>query len=499
MDHRAFNTDLAKEQQMLRTKLLTSFRSFDGTNHQLLVTHESTIVESLKKLTALATAHEGEFLKNYSLIVQALFHLITWSSKELNADGSSGNHLQAAKSHARLVSTDSFNYLPEVKDRLVMILNKIAQSKAIDEVAPLLKEFITIPVPRFFTFETSRFGFSARFDKPADGEKKVTPLIVLVEFNIDGEPWANPHILKPELYYNITGKIRLNYWPEEYDTVNFVAASTLPSDSFSVSISSVKYKKGVLQYSVTGTVLFKYAQSNFDDTISIAILAQVQNAKLPPMYPTIIGYRELIVKVVDPNSSVFVTGSSHMNKVLSDVATRLSNELPGLDKTDYHNFIKLLNGILSFQGYCAQVGTYKNVNSLTESEFRDNMIQYLHAKSSGEDIIVEASVAGGRIEITYKGIIAELKVEKVLSEREELIKKYGKQPIQYASGNGKQLSILCILDLTEKKLPPGPPQNNVRIVTPTLHGFEKTTAPYPARLVMAIIDGNTKDPSAYSK
>lgn len=80
-----------------------------------------------------------------------------------------------------------------------------------------------------------------------------------------------------------------------------------------------------------------------------------------------------------------------------------------------------------------------------------------------------------------------------------MISKYTKQPVAYSSGNAKQLSILCILDLTEKKLPPGAPQNSVRLVEPKVHGFEDGNLENPSKVAFVVIDGNTKKTSEYSK
>lgn len=159
-----------------------------------------------------------------------------------------------------------------------------------------------------------------------------------------------------------------------------------------------------------------------------------------------------------------------------------------------------MSGVLNYQGYCLQAGIYKGTDRIMEDIFRDNMLQYLNAISYlGAEVIKEPQLAGGRIEIYYRGLIVELKVEKSISERDQLIKKYGKQPVAYSSGNSKQLSILVILDLTEKKLPPAAPQNNVILVTPELHGFQNSTPLYPSKQVVVIFDGNTKKPSDYSR
>ena len=48
-------------------------------------------------------------------------------------------------------------------------------------------------------------------------------------------------------------------------------------------------------------------------------------------------------------------------------------------------------------------------------------------------------------------------------------------------------------------LPPAAPQNNVRLITPELHGFENAPPPFPSKQAVVIFDGNTKKPSDYSR
>ena len=42
-------------------------------------------------------------------------------------------------------------------------------------------------------------------------------------------------------------------------------------------------------------------------------------------------------------------------------------------------------------------------------------------------------------------------------------------------------------------------QNNIKLLNPKVHGYEDKEADHPSKLVMVVIDGNTKKPSDYSK
>jgi hypothetical protein len=501
MSTRVSNHELESEQETLRLNIIASFNGFDNGNFERVFKRESLIEQSLKRLAdATEDTSDALFFKNYSLIVQAIFHLLKWSQNEFNATGNGLNHLQAAKRRIELVDVSAFERMDDFNKRVQGLLKEITEINAANDLVKLIREFIEIPFPRYFSFGKQPFKFRDKIEDEASVEAKVPPLVLFVEFNIEGEPWANPHILKPQAMYNITGQLTVNIWPEGYERLSLVPISSLPPEAFSLTITKIQFKPDQLRYDLNGTVLFRYPQSSFDDTIAIKVLAIFEREGSESKYPTVVGYHQLIVKVVDANSPLLITGFKALNKVLSDIIMCLPTELPHLGETDFQNFVKLLNGVLSYQGFCAQRGVYKGMSSIKESAFRDKMIEYLTAQAYlGEQIVKEPDVAGGSVEIVFNGIIAELKVEKEISDREELAKKYGKQPVQYASGNGKQLSILVVLDLTEKKFPPAPPQNNVSIVMPTVHGFEKSDPRFPSRVILVIIDGNTKTPSDYSR
>jgi len=501
MQHRETQIELAKTQVELRRKILSIFFLFDETNLKSFLDQEAAITDALTKLgDATINTSDNAFFKSYSLLIHSIFHLVKWSSKELQADVSSSSHLQAGKRHAQLVDLTAFNHIPEFRSEIAVMVNTIEQIKSSSELKSLIGIFLQIAFPIFFSFEKIPFEYPTNLIEEDGKEQKNPPQILSIDLTIENEPWSNPHILKPNVLYSINGNISMNYWPEGYENLVLHPVSILASDLFALSFTPVSFEKDALRYDISGNVLFKYAQNNFDDTISIRLLAAFHGMNKVPLYSTVIGYNQLKTKVVDASSPLFITGYKTMNKIVFDLLADISKELPALDITERNNFINLLSGILNYQGFCTQHGFYKNINSLKESEFRDRMIQHLVGiHNLGEEIVKESHVAGGQIEICYRGIIAELKVEREISDRELLIKKYGKQPIQYASGNTKQLSILCILDLTEKKLPPAAPQNNVKFITPDLHGFKNSKPEFLSKLAIVIIDGNTKSPSEYSR
>lgn len=75
--------------------------------------------------------------------------------------------------------------------------------------------------------------------------------------------------------------------------------------------------------------------------------------------------------------------------------------------------------------------------------------------------------------------------------------KYLGQPADYAADTGSQLSILVVLDMTGKRLPPGVLENYLGWMEPALIGLDDPR--YPSLVGVIIINGNLDVPSGCSR
>ena len=500
MNNREYNSELVDIQVKLRALTIKCFTEYIFEDIMISSEYENEILSLLETLEnkSRKTLDNGIF-KNYNYLIKSLIFIIKWRQRILNADEGSQQY-NACIANIKQINFEAFNHIPKFKVELFKLYESVISVKEINEVIIILKSFIKISFPTIFYFHIYQPKIEKRYSgSEYSTEEKIDIIVLSLQFTIDNEPWANPQILKPEELYSIEGSLSLNKWPTNFDTLKLQPVSTSDNNWFTLSLPDIKKGNGT-EYKVSGHIVFKYPQSTFDNAISIRLLALFTNGSGDITYPTIIGYDQLILKVLDPNSVYFPTGFKSIDKAVFDIVVNIDKQLPDIDKTEKENFIKLLSGIVNYQGYCLQRGIYKENRKVLEDEFRDNLIQHLtNNPLLGEEISKESHIAGGRVEINFRGIIAELKVENTISDREKLYEKYGKQPVAYASGNTKQLSILCILDLTEKKLPPAPPQNNIKLISPIVHGFESKQLDYPSKMAMILIDGNTKKPSDYSK
>jgi len=382
-------------------------------------------------------------------------------------------------------------------DRMIKLAREITTSNQLASFYPKLDEVAMMTLPFVSGIETDPFAQFKRHvseDEPGDIEA-AEPLLISVRFSTDQEPWANPQVLKPQTQYTINGVIKLSYIPEGYTRLVIRHVSTTGDDFFVLSLPEIPLT-GALSYTVNGQVIFKYPQNTFDPPIAIKLMGQLISPTLAPLYPHLIGYDELISQVIDEKTFKYPVGFKKLNRKAWDVSLEIKKDLPHADQDELEHFTVLLSAILNYAGYCAYHGIYKKTDNLSEDDFRDRLIAYLSANPMiGGDIIKEGHVAGGRVEIRYENLIAELKVEKKIADRTKMIEEYRRQPSAYASALASDLSILCILDLTPKTLPPAPAANNVLLIPAKFHGFENTAA--TAKVAVIVIDGNLKNPSAY--
>lgn len=485
-------------QEALSKKQFTLFKDFKIKNIESILSEMNILIKEYKKLVELSSStKEGDFFHNIKSLYNAILLLLEWSNEIIQGNANSNSKLLASKVNINLINTDNFNHIPRLKKQIQKIVDSIKAITDFDyqKVENLINNYAQIEFPFIYHLrKNEKIDYTRSINQETEENNEVH--IVSLELYLRENPWANPQILKSKEVYIIKGIVKLNQIPSGFNSLK-IQPSTTNSDIFELNIDEVVLKNDKLHYEINGSILFKYAQNSLEELISIKLIPFFSNQK-DKLYPTIIGYDELITKVLDVNNDFFLTGFKMMNKKSFELYN--NSLVQQLDNDEKNNFFTILNGIINYQGYCLQSGKYKGIQNCKEDDFRDELIQYLAANPKiGENISKEAHIAGGRVEINYKGVITELKVENRLSERVKLIKKYSNQPLAYSSGNSKLASIVCILDLTEKNTPPSPAINNIIINSTKTHGFHESNSEFEPFQVFVFIDGNTKNPSDYSK
>lgn len=419
-----------------------------------------------------------------------------------NAEADASKHLVSCKTHTEL-------YFENVKtcghlgfcEKANITAIKMSQVTSIQDIVPLSKSFLDIPIPPFL--------FPAPPTAESPVEDAVTPdetadnefLIVRVMLTLDGKPWANPQILSVNTSYAISLKVMVPNWPTKADKLLFRFTTTLPKDEFRISeLSLAKAEWNASgEATLSGSVTFLTPQSILSGPLMLQMFATftATNDSKVAKSAQVIGYHKLKARISDRNHLPILSKYPAIDIRIIEIVDQVRTT-PGLSPDHLSDFIECLNSIANYMGLCAQHALYKQGIQIDESHFQRELLVHM-SRSMGGDIQEAPKQGGGITDIRYRSIVVELKVESKITERSEVLKYYTAQPTQYGSSIGSQLGILCVLDLTEKDAPPAPPQNNIHLIQPRLHGFTSTDAPYPSFIAAFIIDGNLRKPSSYSR
>ena len=166
-----------------------------------------------------------------------------------------------------------------------------------------------------------------------------------------------------------------------------------------------------------------------------------------------------------------------------------SSELPEL--------LPVLEALASFLGVFSQRGVFKGPDKVHENELQRHVVDFMRMKL-GEEVQEHGHQAGGIPDVRYRGVIVELKVEKGTGDRAAICKKYTAQPTQYEGSEARQVSVLLVLDLTEKDLPPGDIRNDILLADVATHGGPDSSKPHPSKAFVFVLNGNIRSPSSYS-
>lgn len=500
MHYRNPDHKIMELQLKFREAWVLAFKQFTIHNIDRCLLQKDELIKVATELKSLETSQEDiNYFTSLYYLINAVFLLLQCYKNQLS--GLQGSeHLSGARINADqlLHLASSLDQTKPSVQQFIQVAQAIKSVDSIDKVSGIIKSFNKIAFPVILTVETSRYGQYKGMQSEHETPEKLTGEaknpVISVLFYLDTELWANPQIVKPNHLYSLSGVIKLNHWPQDYAQLILTHVSTTDDSWFVLSLPSIKITTEK-KIPIKGSLTLKYPQSSLDAPLSIRMLARFTGENKKSLYPAIIGYDQLILRVIDEHSFDFPTGYDKLNEKALEISSQIQQELR-ISKRELQNFLVLLSSILNYQGFCYQYAEYKGKSDVSEETFRDNLIKYLSANPHfSSTIIKEGNIAGGRVELNFKGIIAELKVEKTISDRQKLIKKYQKQPAAYASATSAQLSILCVLDMIEKIHPPSVAAKNVFLVSPVLHGFEDI--PSTSRIAIIIIDGNTKNPSSY--
>jgi hypothetical protein len=365
-------------------------------------------------------------------------------------------------------------------------------------ISQLVTLLLAIPLPTIYREKEKEPSFRA----PADdsGTTASPPPLVRVIASLDTVPVATPQLINPGRIYALRFRVRGIGWPDNTDSLQLMLLSTCPQEEY--SLSTFELRRPVLNQrhefegELTGQIKFNSAQSTLIEDIVFRLRGAFKLLNGEFRDAPIIGYHELRLKVVNQDRHPLMGGSHRLDRHIEELVIKLLNDCPRV-ADELADLLPILQALTHLLTTYSQEAIYKGVASLPERDFHETVLHDLRLQL-GSDVQNHPNQAGGIGDIRYRGVITELKVEKDTGDRTKIALKYTAQSTQYEGVEARQVSVLLVLDLTSKDVPPGDIRNDVLLVDVPTHGGDDKEKVYPSKAFLFVINGNMKSPSDYS-
>ncbi|MBW4679176.1 MAG: hypothetical protein KME19_03540 [Microcoleus vaginatus WJT46-NPBG5] len=480
------------------------------------------ILLDLRKLLEIINLQKGDYTTQIATVIDAMEkHLIlTPDMSNLNDWRLTILGLQILKSYlqCRDLAQGQLGDIISERERLAVLCDEfqISLSNSIDseqEISQVysqivrqdgrsinamkLIEFLRLfPLPTTY-LKSEKIDFSSL--RESEKAKLPSTLVRLIAF-INNVPLVSPQLLQPNLSYSLIFKIRGVLWHEDSERLHLRLLSTYPNSDYSVSPLILQRPTNLEGYDyegeLNGTIQFKVAQSLLSNNIFFTVGCAFELSNDSFYEIPVIGSNQLEFRVVDSKESLFFSGYNRLDLHVAQLVRELLHSNPTI-RDEMTELLPVIESLTCLLGMYAQGAIFRDKVKMKEEDFQQEVLRDLRLRL-GQDVKAHTAQAGGVTDISYRGVIIELKVERHNGDRPRICQKYTKQSTQYGGVESRQVSIVLVLDLTLKENPPGDIRNDIFLVDVPTHGGDDDTKKYPSKSFVFIVNGNMKKPSDYS-
>ena len=430
--------------------------------------------------------------------MDALHHLYKWDAGVLSADIGADAHRQAAKRKARIARDALRQGAPKHDNSILaaVLARMVDDALDVDDLEDIRADLLRIPVPLPLIDPARRWRWPRAEESSTSDASKPRCMLLL---SMSGTPVVGPIMVDAGRAYDMTIDARVLDWPEWAHSlrVHFIsrwqdsAATVLPVELERPAESD----DGLTRATASGGVVVQATPTTPQAPLLFQPEAELVGDDGRSLVIPILGYSELALHAFDPSAHA-LTGAEALDRHVYEVLV----DAGGLDvaESEIREFCELFPVLANEAQKLVANGTFRRGGDVKESEFQIRLLEGAQTRLGANNVATGTDVSGGEMDIVYKrGLTAELKVEKNVTAGLHNAARYLGQPAQYAAGTGRQLAILCVLDLTESESPTGILANDVGILRPALAGLDDPA--YPALIGVIIVRGATKLPSGFSR
>ncbi len=363
------------------------------------------------------------------------------------------------------------------------------------DVRAALELLSRLPLPTLYYAEKED---DWRRRRAREEQTETKPLVLKVIAFLDNSPLVCPQVLRPGLMYSLRFRVRGSSWPAGATSLRLDLVSTCPAGSYALSPFGIARPDtdGEFEADANGHITFFAAQSPGSHNLAFTVRCrfEVEGDAGPDV--VVVGHHRMQFRVGDLSRLTITSGYRRMDARVLELVEGLERSTPAA-ASEFPDLLPVLEAVASFLGVYSQRGVFKGSNKVSEKEFQQHVTDFMRMKL-GEEVQEHGNQAGGIIDIRFRGVIVELKVEKDDGDRGAITRKYTAQATQYEGSEGRQVAVLLVLDLTEKTLPPGDIRNDILLADVPTHGGTDSGKPHPSKSFVFVLSGNIRSPSDYS-
>lgn len=371
---------------------------------------------------------------------------------------------------------------------LVKAAESLPRVRSLSDFEDLCIAIAAVPLP------VGVFSQGARSMSQLVDEQTPPPLpaelsVAFLKFQIDGQAAGSIHHLTPLVLHDLEIEVRVSRWPESAITLRLSPISTELRTSYDLSEFVFDRPAGEPPY-----ILFQRGRAALQ-------LAQGMNARpyefkysaafepISSEQPVaIVGHRTLLIEGLDVRSNP-ITGYPKVDEKILSIRDflRRNSLVNSTELSDVLEVLKVLGGVA---GRAIQDAEFDGVWS--EAQFQDAIRKELRRNPQiGSDLDEHPKASGGITDLSYRGIVIELKSLPAGVKIIEDCQAYVEQTASYAVSKEKRVAVLCVLDCRTKNAAPWPAGEAIAIL--------KSQPPANVSVITIVVQGNITRPSKLSK
>jgi hypothetical protein len=415
--------------------------------------------------------------------------LIEWEKASLDAGIDADRFLRAARLRLKQLreAEPDDPFIKQVIDALAAIeadvdLAAIRSLRSKLAAIPLPVAIYTDPLPQVPDWAAER--------EQSQKEKAPDLTVAFVEFRIDGVAAERIQALRPRENHDLDIAVRASRWPEAATALVLRPLSIEPPTSFDLPTFRFERPSGDSPYffQQRGRMILHAPQNLRARPFEFIYTAEFEPTSTERPV-SIAGQRTLRLDGAAADQQL-VTGYPGLDRKLLSLRESLRLE-PLVPERDLDDLLTVLIPLANLMGQAAQDNLFPT--AISEAEFQNSVREWLRRTPRiGAELEEQPHVAGGRADLSFRGIRIELKSEPAKRLLPDDCRYYAGQPASYAVGTNRRVAILCVLDCSPKTSVAFPVEDGLFV-------YPLDTGTSPIYIATLFIQGNLPKPSSHSR